>query len=273
MDETKEVETKEQEAEITKEEAQEKAISPIAEVQPKVVEEPQTRAQKIGRRFKSTAFMRFMVWLVKRIMLAFWPTKVFFRERFNITGRAVVTCNHYGVFDSSTIIGNFYKKKPLAILLKKELMEKDNFASHFLDEIGGIPVNRHQADITAVKRALKALNNDQQLLIFPEGTRNKKDTKEMGKIEEGTAMFAIKTKAPIVPLIYYRCTKWYKKNYLLVGNSFTLEEFYNDKSPDVKKKATQKIVEEYAKLRAEIDEIVEVYHGSEKKYKKAHGIK
>ena len=141
-----------------------------------------------------------------------------------------------------------------------------------MDEIGGIPVNRHQADITAVKRALKALNSDQQLLIFPEGTRNRKDTKEMGKIEEGTAMFAIKTKAPIIPLIYYRCTKWYKKNYLLVGHPFTLEEFYDDKAPDVKKRATQVIVKKYAELRKEIDEIVEVYKGSEKKYKKAHGI-
>lgn len=258
--------------EVQNEESAEKAITPIAEVQPKVVSEPQTRVQKIGRRFKSTLFMRFMVWLVKRVMRAFWPTKIFFKERFNVEGRAVVTCNHYGALDSSTIIGHFYKKKPLAILLKKELMEKDNFASHFLDEIGGIPVNRHQADITAVKRALKALNSDQQLLIFPEGTRNRKDTKEMGKIEEGTAMFAIKTKSPIIPLIYYRCTKWYKKNYLLVGHPFTLEEFYDDKAPDVKKRATEKIVQEYAKLRAEIDEIVEVYKGSEKKYRKAHGI-
>ena len=95
----------------------------------------------------------------------------------------------------------------------------------------------------------------------------------MGKIEEGTAMFAIKAQAPIIPLIYYRCTRWNKKNYMLVGHPFTLEEFYGDKSPDVKKRATDVIIQKYAELRAEIDEIVEVYKGSERKYKKAHGIK
>ena len=244
-------------------------ISPVAEVQVVKKEEKNT----LGRRFKSTAFMRFMVWLIKRVMVILWPTKILFRERFNIEGKAVVTCNHYGTFDSNPIVNAFYKNKPFAVMLKKELMEKDNFQAKFLDEIGGIPVNRQAADVTAVKRALRALQDDKQLLIYPEGTRNRKDTKEMGEIKEGTAMFAIKAKAPIVPLIYYRCTKWYRKNYLLVGQPFTLEEFYDNKSPDVKKLATQKIVEKYAELRKEIDEIVEVYHGSEKKYKKAHGIK
>ena len=269
MDETSKQE--QDKVEISMEEIEGHTISPVAQVAPK--EQSQSRLARVGRRFKSTAFMRFMVWLIKRVMLILWPTKIFFKERFNIEGRAVVTCNHYGSFDTNPIINAFYKKKPVSILLKKELMEKDDFKARFLDEIGGIPVNRHQADITAIKRALKALNSDQQLIIYPEGTRNRKDTKQMGKIEEGTAMFAIKAKAPIVPLMYYRCTKWYRKNYLLVGHPFTLEEFYDDKSLDVKKKATAKIVDEYAKLRKEIDEIVEVYKGSEKKYKKAHGIK
>ena len=263
-------ENNQEQVEISMSEIEGRTISPVAQVAPK--KEPDTRLARVGRKFKSTAFMRFMVWAVKRVMLLLWPTKIFFKERFNVEGRAIVTCNHYGVFDTNPIINAFYKNKPVSILLKKELMEKDDFKARFLDEIGGIPVNRHQADIAAVKRALRALNSDQQLLIYPEGTRNRKDTKQMGKIEEGTAMFAIKAKAPIVPLMYYRCAKWNRKNYLLVGHPFTLEEFYDDKSPDVKKKATEKIVKKYAELRAEIDEIVEVYKGSEKKYKKAHGM-
>ena len=264
-------ENNQEEVKVTMTEIEGHTISPVCQIEPKPA--PTNKLATIGRKFKSTAFMRFMVWFIKRLMVLLWPTKIFFRERFNIEGRAVVTCNHYGSFDTNPIINAFYKKKPLSIMLKKELMEKDDFKAHFLDEIGGIPVNRHQADVTAVKRALRALYSDQHLLIYPEGTRNREDTKQMGKIEEGTALFAIKAKAPIVPLIYYRCTKWYRKNYLLVGNPFTLEEFYDDKSPDVKKRATEVIVNKYAELRAEIDEIVEVYKGSEKKYKKAHGLK
>ncbi len=259
-----------QEVTITLAEMEEKSITPVGQISPKPA--PTTKLGNLGRKFKSTAFMRFMVWLIKRVMFMLWPTKVLFKERFNIEGKAIVTCNHYGLFDTNPIINAFYKKKDVSIMLKQELMAKDDFKAHFLDEIGGIPVNRHKADITAVKRALKALSSGRQLLIYPEGTRNRQDTKEMGKIEEGTAMFAIKAQAPIIPLIYYRCTKWNRKNYLLVGHPFTLEEFYGDRSPDVKKKATEVIAQKYAELRSEIDEIVEVYKGSEKKYKKAHGI-
>ncbi|MCR4875044.1 MAG: 1-acyl-sn-glycerol-3-phosphate acyltransferase [Clostridia bacterium] len=262
--------TNQEEVKVTMTEIEGHTITPVGMVEPKPV--PTTKLATLGRRFKSTAFMRFMVWLIKRVMVLLWPTKIFFKERFNIEGKAIVTCNHYGSFDTNPIIHAFYKNKPLSIMLKKELMEKDDFKAHFLDEIGGIPVNRHQADVTAVKRALRALSSGQQLLIYPEGTRNRADTKQMGKIEEGTAMFAIKAKAPIIPLIYYRCTKWNRKNYMLVGHPFTLEEFYEDRTPDVKKRATAIIVQKYAELRAEIDEIVEVYKGSEKKYKKAHGM-
>ena len=265
-------ENKQQDITISMSEIEGDTISPVGQVTPKETKVNPTRLDNIKRRFKSTAFMRFMVWFIKRVMVMLWPTKIFFKERFNVEGRAIITCNHYGSFDTNPIVNAFYKNKPISIMLKKELMEKDNFQAKFLDEIGGIPVNRHKADITAVKRALRVLNSDQQLLIYPEGTRNKADTKQMGKIEEGTAMFAIKAQAPIVPLIYYRCTKWYRKNYMLVGKPFTLEEFYNDKSPDVKKKATEVIVQKYAELRQEIDEIVEVYKGNEKKYKKAHGL-
>ena len=42
---------------------------------------------QVQRRFKSTAFMRFMVWLIKRVMVILWPTKILFRERFNIEGK------------------------------------------------------------------------------------------------------------------------------------------------------------------------------------------
>ena len=57
-----------------------------------------------------------------------------------------------------------------------------------------------------------------------------------------------------------------------VGKPFTLEEFYNKKGPQVKTEATKILEQKYAELRKEIDEIVEVFHGNIKKYKKAHNL-
>ncbi len=225
------------------------------------------------RRFRDSKFISFMIKVAKGIMEILWPTKILYKERFNIEGRAIITCNHYCSIDTNAIIKTYYKKKPFKVILKKELMEGNGFVARFLDQIGGIPIDRGKADIHAVKRALRALKNDEQLIIYPEGTRNKKDTKEMGPIKEGTAMFAIKTQSPIVPMMHYRCAKWYRRNYFIVGHPFTLEEFYNDKSHDVNARATEVIKQKYAELRAEVDEIVEVYHGSVAKYEKAHGLR
>ena len=225
-----------------------------------------------GRRYKKTPFIKFMIWIAKKLMGVLWPTKVFFKERFNIEGRAIVTSNHYVKVDTNPIISTFYKHKPFKVLLKKELMEGNGFVAHFLDGIGGIPVHRGEGDIHAAREVIESLMNDEQVIIYPEGTRNKEGSKQMLPLKDGTALFAIKTKSPIVPMIHYAPASWKRKNYLLVGKPFTLEEFYNKKGPQVKTEATKILEQKYAELRKEIDEIVEVFHGNIKKYKKAHNL-
>lgn len=225
-----------------------------------------------GRKYKKTPFIKLAIWVAKKLMYIIWPTKVLFKERFNIEGRAIITSNHYVSVDTNPIIRTYFQKKPFKVLLKKELMEKNGFVSHFLDGIGGIPVHRGEGDMHAAREVIAALMNDEQVIIYPEGTRNKEGSKQMLPLKEGTALFAIKTKSPIVPMLHYAPASWKRKNYLLVGEPFTLEEFYSQKGPDVKAKATKVLEEKYAQLRKEIDEIVEVYHGNVKKYKKAHGL-
>lgn len=230
-----------------------------------VIEQPK-------RRYKKSLFIRFMIWVAKKLMYVIWPTKVLFKERHNIEGRCLVTSNHYCKVDTNPIIRTFYQKKPFKVLLKEELMKGDGFVPRFLDGIGGIPVKRGEGDITAAKGVMSALLNDEQVIIYPEGTRNKAGTKEMLPLKEGVAMFAIKTKSPIVPCLHYAKASWKRKNYLIVGKPFTLEKFYGLKGQEARAKATEYIKEKYDELRKELDEIVEVFKGNVKKYKKAHNI-
>lgn len=113
--------------------------------------------------------------------------------------------------------------------------------------MGAIPVRRGEADIESVKQVLKVLKDGKQLLIFPEGTRNKEDTQEMAEFKTGTARFAIKTKVPVVPMIYYHSPKAFRKNWLYVGEPFTLEEFYGARTPEDNHKATELIRQKWTK--------------------------
>ena len=111
------------------------------------------------------------------------------------------------------------------------------------------------------------LKADKKLLMYPEGTRNREGTQDMAELKTGAARFAIKMKKPIVPMVYFEPTKTCHKNYLYVGEPFTLEEFYGAKSSEEYHAATEVIRKHFDMARAGVNEYVENLH--KKKSKKA----
>ena len=91
----------------------------------------------------------------------------------------------------------------------------------------------------------------------------------MAEFKTGTARFAIQTKVPVVPMIYYRSPKAFRKNWLYVGEPFTLEEFYGAKTPEENHKATELIREKMDETRRLCNEYVENNTRYGKKLKKA----
>lgn len=201
---------------------------------------------------------------VKCLLRFFWPTKIYFKERFQDDKRAILICNHYGYFDSNPILVKIFGKRS-NILLKSEITSS-KFVRECFREVGGIPIRRGDSDIAAVKQVLKVLNNDEQILIYPEGTRNPHGIKEMLPFKEGVATFALKTKAQIVPMMYYQRPAPFRRNRLMVGEPFDLSQFYGQNMHDVKQAATDYVFRRMQDLRAEIDILVEQFHGNKKKY-------
>ncbi|MBO5926522.1 MAG: 1-acyl-sn-glycerol-3-phosphate acyltransferase, partial [Clostridia bacterium] len=113
--------------------------------------------------------------------------------------------------------------------------------------------------LTSIREALKTLKEDKRLGIFPEGTRNKNST-EILEIKEGTAMFAVKGKAVITPVIIYDRLKMFKRNYAIVGNPIDLSEFYDERfTEEISKKCSKiirdKMVELQMELFAKVEEL------------------
>jgi 1-acyl-sn-glycerol-3-phosphate acyltransferase len=136
------------------------------------------------------------------------------------------------------------------------------FWGKFLRKVGCIPVRRGEGDIVATKKILSLLNNEQKVLIFPEGTRNKEGTNVMGPFKPGVAMFAYLGKSPIIPLLYYRNHETFKRNYLMVGKPFSITD-PSGKRPDFEE-ATKIVRQKMEELRIELDE----YVASKKRKKK-----
>lgn len=205
---------------------------------------------------KSFRVYRFCRALLRPVQAIILPTKVINKENMSkVNGSALVTCNHYSKFDAFIPCFTMFKKEA-HILAKYELFQKP-FVGWFFTKMGAIPVHRGDADIDAVKAVLRVLKDDKKLLIFPEGTRNKAGTQDMAEFKDGTARFAIKTKSPIVPMIYYSSPKLFKKNWLYVGEPFSMESFYGARTSEDYKKATEYILQKMLETRRLCNEVAE----------------
>lgn len=133
------------------------------------------------------------------IYICLWPIYRFrFIDREKIVKGAAIICgNHTANIDSVLVVLALGDKKQYAAMAKKELFQVP-ILKHLLKAFGAYPVSRGDNDINAIRYSLKALKNDEKLIIFPEGTRVKPGMKSEPK--SGSAMLALKAKVPIVPV-------------------------------------------------------------------------
>ena len=135
-------------------------------------------------------------------------------------GPIFVCGNHKHVFDQNLAI--LATKRTLHYMAKKEYF--DGKYAWFFRWVGCIPVNREIHDENAKQSAIKILENNGGIGIFPEGTRNKTEAFLL-PFKFGAVSMAQKTNATIVP---FGLTGEYKKgkdNNLMIrfGKPFKVE--------------------------------------------------
>ena len=205
---------------------------------------------------------RFVRWLFHPILCLLFPTKILNKEKFP-KDHAVVCCNHYASSDV-IVVANKLFKKDFNVLAKAELF-KSRFSSWFLRKMGAIKVNRGAPEPSVHKEILRRLKSGKRLLIFPEGTRNLAGTHEMADLKSGAAVYAIKAKVPIVPLMFHHQGQKYKRNYLIVGDPIDLSAYYGMNLHDVKDEVTALLQEKMEALHLELDAKVAEISAKKKK--------
>lgn len=148
----------------------------------------------------------------------------------------IVSCNHMSNLDPVMMDITF--KKKFRFLAKKELF-KNKLGGACLKSFGAVPVDRSQADTKAIKEILRLLNKNKKVCIFPQGTRCKTPIIEDGSAKEGVAMFSIRTGTPVVPMMYNKKIKAFRRTRLYIG-----EPIY----PDETRKKDKDYLAEFANL-------------------------
>lgn len=127
-----------------------------------------------------------------------FKVKVIGQDRVPHTGPVMICSNHINDFDPPLI--GISLKRELSFFAKKELFDIPVIGKVF-PSLNAIPVSRGKSDRSALKSAIKALEEDRCLLIFPEGHRNKGDKTKLQPLQEGASFIASKSEAPIVPCV------------------------------------------------------------------------
>ena len=140
-------------------------------------------------------------------------------------GRAVIVCNHYSLFD--LIYPGALTWEGLHFLSKKENTEVPVLGA-VMRNVKALSANRDGKDVRVLLDSLKCLKNDDKIVIFPEGTRNKTDA-EMLPFHHGAAMMAIKSRSPIIPVVIYKKPKFFRMTHILVGDPILFEEYFDRK--------------------------------------------
>lgn len=112
-------------------------------------------------------------------------------------GGAVICANHRGQLDMF-FMG--YKLKRMIHYMAKQELFKNPVLRFLLTRVGAFPVNRHTADLTSIRTALRLLSEGELVGVFPEGTRVKKSKMRNIKIKPGAVMLAVNAGVDIIPV-------------------------------------------------------------------------
>lgn len=115
-------------------------------------------------------------------------------------GPLIIVSNHINFLEIPIIYTRLQTVSPLTGFAKAETWDNPIMGRLF-DVWGAIPVHRDQADLTAMKRGLSALQQGHILAVTPEGTRSNHGRLLHG--HPGIVMLALLSAAPVLPVVHY----------------------------------------------------------------------
>lgn len=166
-------------------------------------------------------------------LILYWIVKIFgtpifyilFRPKYinknNIpkNGPVVLAGNHKSNFDCASLVCS--TNRVVHFLAKKELL--DTKLKFFFKGMGIIPVDRKNKNPEALKEAIRNLNNNKVIGIFPEGTTNKTNNVIM-PFKYGAVKMASEANAYIVPFSITGEYKFFGKLKITFGEAYKVSK-------------------------------------------------
>jgi len=154
--------------------------------------------------------IRFYIWLTCRIHAPDF-------QKFPTKGPLIVITNHTGQIEVPVL---FALLQPRKMTAWAKVETWDNWFLNWVFTLWKIiPIRRGEADTSALRKAIDALNNGFIFGIAPEGTRNKNG--RLLRAYPGTVLLAVRCGVPILPIAH-----WGGENFLKNLKSLKRTDFH-----------------------------------------------
>lgn len=121
--------------------------------------------------------------------------RVINEERIIEHGGVLICCNHVSYLDPP--LAGIAWKGPVHYLARKTLLS--NPVSRWLfPRLHVVPIDQERAGFAGLKTIIKALQEGNRVLIFPEGSRS--PSGQLQAAEPGTGLVVAKAKVPVIPM-------------------------------------------------------------------------
>ncbi len=137
-----------------------------------------------------------------------------------LQGKNIVCANHNDWIDAVIL---WTKTEKVKIMAKAELF-KVPIWSHLIRAVGAYPINRGQKDFKSIYHTVKVLEEGNNVVIFPEGTRGAK--KKNVKAKSGAVHIAISSGADIIPVYIEEGKRTlFRRIKVIYGEPYNLSEY------------------------------------------------
>ncbi len=168
------------------------------------------------------------------------------------TGPFILTTNHVNFLEVPVLYSHLQPRR-ITTLAKAETWNNP-LMGYLFNMAQGIPVHRGEFDITAVRKALAVLQGGDILGIAPEGTRSNHGRLQRGK--PGIVLLATKTKAPLLPLVFYGGEQYRRRwthlrrtdFHIVVGQPFSVRTDPGPVSAETRQQIADEIMYQLAAL-------------------------
>jgi 1-acyl-sn-glycerol-3-phosphate acyltransferase len=120
-------------------------------------------------------------------------------EHLPAEGGFVLAANHTSNFDPWPLGLPLFPQRWLRFMAKSELYWWP--LARVLDAAGAFPVERGKGDVEAIAKAVELVRSGEVVVMFPEGTRQRKGLRKRweARPHTGAARIALRAAAPLVP--------------------------------------------------------------------------